>query len=53
MNMFNPRYEFFLASRAIHKAVFVVPQLHEELMHHMKFDHFQVGVCGNNSVLSI
>ncbi len=42
MNMYNPRYEVFLASRAIHKAVFVVPELHEDLVHQMKFDNFQV-----------
>ncbi len=44
MNMYNPRYEVFLASRAINKAVFVVPELHEELIQQMKFDHFQVCV---------
>ncbi len=44
MNMYNPRYEVFLASRATHKAVFVVPELHEDLVHQMKFDHFQVCV---------
>ncbi len=42
MNMYNPRYEVFLASRATHKAVFGVPEIHEELVHQMKFDHFQV-----------
>ncbi len=42
MNMYNPRYEVFLASRATYKAVFVVPELHEDLVHQMKFDHFQV-----------
>ncbi len=48
MNMYNPRYKVFLASRAIHKAVFVVPELHEELVHQMKFDHFQVCVYESN-----
>ncbi len=47
MNMFNPRYEVFLASRATHKAVFVVPELREDLVHQMKFDHFQVCVHGS------
>ena len=42
LNMYNPRYEVYLASRAIHKAVFVVPKLHDELVHQMKFDKFQV-----------
>ncbi len=46
MNMYNPRYEVFLASRAIQKAVFVVPEIHQGLVHQMKFDRFQVGVCG-------
>ncbi len=49
-NIYNPRYEVFLASRAIHKAVFVVPQLHEELVQQMKFDDFQVCVRRNNIV---
>ncbi len=41
-NMYNPRYEVFLASRAIHKAIFVVPELHKDLVQQMKFDRFQV-----------
>ncbi len=45
MNMYNPRYKVFLVSRAIYKAVFVVPKLHNELVHQMKFDHFQVCLC--------
>ncbi len=44
MNMYNPRYEVFLASRATHKVVFVVPELHLDLVHQMKFDPFQVCV---------
>ncbi len=44
MTMYNPRYEVFLASRATHKAVFVVPELHGDLVNQMKFDHFQVCV---------
>ncbi len=47
MNMYNSRYVVFLASRAIHKAVFVVPEIPEELVHHMKFDHFQVCAWGS------
>ncbi len=42
MGMYNPRYEVFLASRATHKVVFMVPELHDDLVHQMKFDHFQV-----------
>ncbi len=42
MNMYNQRYEVFLVSRAIHKAVFVVPELSEDLVHQMKFDTFPV-----------
>ncbi len=41
-NIYNPRYEVFLASRAIHRAVFVVPQMHKKLVQQMKFDDFQV-----------
>ncbi len=45
MKMYNPRYEVFLASRATHKAVFVVPKLHDDLIKQMKFDHFKVCLC--------
>ncbi len=41
-SIYNPRYEVFLASRAIHKAVFAVPEMHGDLVHQMKFDKFQV-----------
>ncbi len=41
-SIYNPRYEVFLASRATHKAVFVVPEMHDDLVHQMKFDHFKV-----------
>ena len=34
------------------KAVFVVPQLHKDLVHQMKFDHFQVCVLGSKLVPS-
>ncbi len=43
-NIYNPRYEVFLASRATHKAVFVVPEMHSDLVQQMKFDYFQVHV---------
>ncbi len=45
--MYNPRYEVFLASRATHRAVFVVPELPEDLVLQMKFDHFQVCIHGS------
>ncbi len=51
MNIYNPRYEVFLASRATHKAVFVLPELCEDLVHHMKFDDFQVCVHGSKFLL--
>ncbi len=47
-NIYNPRYEVFLASRAINKAVFVVPEFHDDLVHQMKFDNFQVCICGKS-----
>ncbi len=50
-NLYNPRFAVFLASRATHKAVFVVPELHHDLVHQMKFDHFQVRVLSPFSVL--
>ncbi len=53
MNMYNPRYEVFLASRATHKAVFVVPELHEGLIQQMKFDRLQVCKCESRQFLSI
>ncbi len=40
----NPYYRVFLASRATHKAVFIVPQIDSYLVTHMKFDQFQVRV---------
>ncbi len=40
----NPRYRVFLASRATHKAVFVVPQIDEHLVKQMKFDRFTVSI---------
>ncbi len=48
INIYNPRYQVFLASRAIYKDVFVVPELHEDLVHQMKFDHFLVCLCVSN-----
>ncbi len=38
----NPRYRVYLASRATHKAVFIVPRIDADLVQHMKFDVFQV-----------
>ncbi len=38
----NPRYKIFLASRATHKAVFVVPAIDADLVQQMKFDCFLV-----------
>ena len=38
----NPRYRVYLASRATHKAVFVVPRIDADIVQHMKFDYFQV-----------
>ncbi len=38
----NPHYRVFLASRATHKAVFIVPQIDAVLVHQMKFDRFLV-----------
>ncbi len=38
----NPHYRVFLASRATQKAVFAVPEIDEDLVLQMKFDHFQV-----------
>ncbi len=40
----NPHYRVFLASRATHKAVFVVPQIDADLVRQTQFDHFQVCV---------
>ncbi len=38
----NPQYRVFMASRATHRAVFVVPQIKAELVQQMKFDYFKV-----------
>ncbi len=38
----NPRYRVYLASRATHKAVFIVPRINADIVQHMKFDYFQV-----------
>ena len=37
----NSRYRVYLASRATHKAVFVVPRIDADIVQHMKFDYFQ------------
>ncbi len=41
----DPRFRVFLASRATHKAVFVVPEMDAETVKQFKFDYFKVGVC--------
>ncbi len=41
----NPRFSVFMASRATHKAVFVVPEMDAETVKQLKFDYFAVGVC--------
>ncbi len=38
----NARYRVYLASRATHKAVFIVPRIDADIVQHMKFDYFQV-----------
>ncbi len=38
----SPYYRVFLASRATHKAIFIVPQIDAQLVQQMKFDHFPV-----------
>ncbi len=40
----NPRYRVFLASRATHKAVFVVSRIDSGLVHQMKFDRFEASI---------
>ncbi len=41
-NIANPRFRVYLASRATHKAVFVVRKIDAEVVQRMKFDNFQV-----------
>ncbi len=38
----NPRFKVFMASRATHKAVFVVPRMDAEIAKELKFDLFEV-----------
>ncbi len=40
----NPRFKVFMASRATHKAVFVVQRMDAELAMELKFDLFEVGI---------
>ena len=40
----NPRYRVFLASRATHQAVFVVPKIDAHIAQCMKFDYFGVSL---------
>ncbi len=42
-NICNPRFKVFMASRATHKAVFVVPRMDAEIVKELKFDLFEVG----------
>ncbi len=54
MSIYNPRYEVFLASRAIYKAVFVVPEINEDIVHQMKFDYLLVCIaCATYFVSSL
>ncbi len=46
LTMHNPRYRIFLASRATHKAVFVVPQIDPTLIQCMKFDRIRASIIG-------
>ncbi len=47
----NPRYRVFLASRATHRAVFIVPQIDAQLVEHMQFDRFTVSRKNIGAVL--
>ncbi len=38
-SIYNPKYLAFLASRAVHKAVFLVPKLDAEVFRAMLFDN--------------
>ncbi len=42
--MDNPKYRVFVGSRAIQKAVFVVPKIDADFAQRMKFDHFRVSL---------
>ncbi len=44
MSINSPYYRVFLASRATHKAVFVVPAIDPNIVQQMKFDYFQVRI---------
>ena len=39
----NPHFKVFMASRATHKAVFVVPRIDADIAKELKFDLFEVG----------
>ncbi len=43
-SIYNPKYLAFLTSRAIYKAVFLVPKLDVEVFRQMLFDYFDVKV---------
>ncbi len=54
VSIYNPRFKVFMASRATHKAVFVVPEINAELVKQMHFDKFEVGgvfITARNSLL--
>ncbi len=44
VSMHNPNFKIFMASRATHKAVFVVPRIDAELVNELHFDYFEVRV---------
>ncbi len=53
-SIYNPKYTAFLASRAIHRAVFVLPELNFEVFKTLLFDSFtpQVSTCVQNILVN-
>ncbi len=51
-NLCNPRFKVFMASRATHKAVFVVPKMDAEIVKELRFDLFEVCFTLKNSALN-
>ncbi len=41
-SIYNPHFDVFMATRATHKAVFVVPAMIAEVVRQLNFDHFAV-----------
>ncbi len=41
-SLHNPHFRVFMASRATHRAVFVVPEIDMEIVNELKFDHLEV-----------